>query len=332
MRATLVTAGEVLQLRSELGWVDRLMREAIGTELRPSDAGGAVLEASVHVIVETASEPFHGPGWEPFARDAWRREREIVLANAGSSGFDLLLSELAPSGPRAPTFTFRWRPPPSVRAAAWALRSRARLLARATLLMYPSMWVAGLRGRVPLHACACIAGEAVPLLAGPSGLGKSTLVDTEVRAGGHAIGDNLCVGDGTSVWGVVEPVRLEGLGGRRMPHGRGEAPLLHRIDRLEPDRVVVLKRGSEALGRSRSCAPEEAARSLIAGTYTAGELRRYWGFAAALAAGTGVGPVHPAVGAVADRFAERLPGVEVILPASPGARLADLLALAETSP
>jgi hypothetical protein len=198
--------------------------------------------------------------------------------------------------------------------------------------MYPTMWVAGLRGRVPLHACACTANEAVPLLAGPSGLGKSTLVDAEVRAGGGATGDNLSVGDGTSVWGVVEPVRLEGLGGPRMPHGRGEAALLRRVERLEPDRVVVLRRGSEAVGRSRFCPPQEAARSLVAGTYTAGELRRYWGFAAAIADGTGVGPAHPAVEAVADRFAERLRCVEVTLPASPGARLADLLALAETSP
>jgi hypothetical protein len=55
----------------------------------------------------------------------------------------------------------------------------------------------------------------------------------------------------------------------------------------------------------------EAARSLVAGTYAAGELRRYWAFAATLALGTGLGPAHPPVAAVAAGYADRLPCLRV---------------------
>ena len=45
----------------------------------------------------------------------------------------------------------------------------------------------------------------------------------------------------------------------------------------------------------RPLSPDEAARALVAGTYMAGELRRFWPFAATLALATGIGPVHPDV-------------------------------------
>ena len=56
----------------------------------------------------------------------------------------------------------------------------------------------------------------------PSGVGRSTLLLAS-SGGSRATADNLAVGDGTTVWGLVEPVRVEGGGGRRMPHGRHEA-------------------------------------------------------------------------------------------------------------
>jgi hypothetical protein len=65
---------------------------------------------------------------------------------------------------------------------------------------------------------------------------------------------------------------------------------------------------------------------LVSSTYMAGELRRYWALAAALAVGTGVGPVHPPVERVASEFTANLPCFSLGLGPVPGAYLFDLLA------
>jgi hypothetical protein len=62
----------------------------------------------------------------------------------------------------------------------------------------------------------------------------------------------------------------------------------------------------------------------------AGELRRYWSFAAALAAGTGEGPPHPGVTDVAAAFTE-LPCFELALGPSSGACLDGLLLQAQVA-
>ena len=97
------------------------------------------------------------------------------------------------------------------------------------------------------------------------------------------------------------------------------------VPELAPDRLVVVRRGLEVSFSVRPSDPDEAARSLITGTYTAGELRRYWAVAATLTAATGVGPAHPPVEQVARRLASDLPCLEVVLACQPGARLADFL-------
>jgi hypothetical protein len=61
----------------------------------------------------------------------------------------------------------------------------------------------------------------------------------------------------------------------------------------------------------------------------AGELRRFWAFAATLAAGTGAGPSHPPVGEVASAFAERLPCFVLRLGTPRDARVSELLATLE---
>ncbi len=76
----------------------------------------------------------------------------------------------------------------------------------------------------------------------------------------------------------------------------------------------------------RPCGPEAAARSLVTGTYMAQELRRYWAFAATLAAGTGIGPPHPPIAEVVAAFAGRLPATLITLPNQPGPGLRELLA------
>jgi len=148
----------------------------------------------------------------------------------------------------------------------------------------------------------------------------------EIDAGAKATGDNLAVGDGATVWGLVEPVRIRGAGGRRMPHGRSETPIPDRVDALAPDSLVILERGQSEQPSLSPCSPDAAARSLVTSTYMAGELRRYWSFAATLSAGTGYGPAHPPVTEVASAFAAALPCYSLALGATPGAeRLSKLL-------
>ena len=319
MRGVLVTTGERLGVDCALSWAGTLIEEAADGGLQPEDPD----TGTVRIRVEDSRDAFETTGWRPLARGVLGDDRSLVIRNLLSTGFDLRVD--VPDG--TPLFSFRWRPPRRERAMALALRSRFNLLARSCLLRYPALWWAGTRGRAPLHASACTAGDGnVALLAGPGGVGKSTLVSMELAAGGSAICDNVCVSDGATTWGVVEPLRIEGGGGRRMPHGRAERSMPNRVASLVPDRVVVLRRGSDETASVRPCDPDTAARSLITGTYMAQELRRYWAFAATLAAGTGIGPAHPPVAEVATALAGRLPATRITLPSQPGPGLRELLA------
>jgi hypothetical protein len=314
---TLETAGERIDITCSLPWVAELIEEVTGSNGHGTESGPGTLA----VEVESTNRAFETSGWEPLTRGAWKRQDEVVMEDVCSSGFDLRVH----AGPHHTEFTFRWRPPLSGQAAARLLRSRFILLARSVLLQYPALWRASLRGRAPLHASVCTAGAQRPMLAGPGGVGKSTLLTQELAAGGRAISDNICVSDGTTAWGLVEPLRIEGAAGRSMPHGRAETPMPGRVPALIPDLVVVLRRGQDDVAQVRGCDAVTAARSLITGTYMAGELRRYWGFAATLTAGTVLGPDHPRVEKIARNLASRLPAVEIVLPRQPGARLAEML-------
>jgi len=317
MRGFLDTAGECVAIECSLPWVMELIAEGGGGELRSTEGS----HASVQVQVEADRRQFETRGWELLARGAWRRNGEVVVENPCTAGFDLHLRHT----PDRAEFTYRWRPPARDRAVARLLRSRFHLLARAMLMQYPVLWWAGTHGRVPLHASACVASGSTPLLTGPSGVGRSTLVVAEVAAGGQATGDNLAVSDGITVWGIVEPVRVEGGGGRRMPHGRQEGPLLQRAESLVPDRLLVLERGRTDRSSLSPCSTEKAASALVTSTYMAGELRRYWAFAATLSAGAGRGPAHPPITGVASALATRLPCFSLVLGRRPGMGLSQLL-------
>jgi hypothetical protein len=317
MMGVLPTAGERLSIECDLAWVAELIEESAGEEL----ANEGSTSSSIRIRIESERAPFDVRGWAPLTRGAWHRDGRIVMEDPCTAGFDMLAS-CDGDGAR---FTFRWRPNPRSRAAGLALRSRFYLLARAVLVQYPAMWWAGSRGRAPLHASAFSTGAMTPLLAGPGGVGKSTLLLRELAGGATAVGDNLCVTDGSTVWGLVEPLRVEGATGRRMPHGRREAPFPQRVREQVPDRVVVVRRGSADRAFIRSCDPDTAAHWLTAGTYMAGELRRYWAFAATLSLGTGAAPPHQPVGPMAASFAKRLPCIELNLGRLPDVRLSDLL-------
>jgi hypothetical protein len=314
-------SGERLGVECAIPWVGELIREASDGCLTGDDPD----TARIRIRVEPHRDAFHTGGWEPLARGVACRDGSMVLRNLLSTGFDLRVDPSADGGTVA--FTFRWRPARRERAMALALRSRFHLLARAALVRYPALWWAGTRGRAPLHAAVCTAGDGgVVLLTGPGGVGKSTLVNLELAGGGSATSGNVCVSDGATTWGVVEPLRTEDGGGRRTPHGRAEERSMpNRVPSLIPDRVVVLRRGDDETGSVRPCRPWVAERSLVAGTYMAQELRRYWAFAATLGLGTGIGPAHPPVAQVAATLARGLPGLTVTLPNRTGPRLAELL-------
>jgi hypothetical protein len=330
MRGQLHTAGERVELTCAVPWIADILTEGAAGQLTAADG----TTPDVRVTVERGSAAFDVTGWRVLTRDAWCRRGQVIISNACSSGLDLQVTAGEPSL----EVVARWRPSGRERAAAAVLRARARLLLRAVLLQYPALWRSQQRGRAPLHASVCSLGPEGPgggqtvMLAGPGGIGKSTLVHGELLTGAACTCDNLCVSDGQYAWGVVEPLRLpveaHGGQGRRMPYGRREAAWPRRPVRLRPDRLVVLARGGKPAIAPQS--PSLAARHLVAGTYMAGELRRYWAFAATLALGTGLGGSHPPVQAIADTLSSRLPCLQVTLGDHPGAPLRELLAITTT--
>ncbi len=321
MRACVDTAGVRVRLETALPWVGELLEECCGDALSAVPGPDLAGEAGVlEVRVERNHAHFDTSTLHPLTRGAWAGRGQVVIRDVCTSGFDLRL--VLADGPR---LTYRWRPPLPTRAASLGLRSRFHLLVRAALLQYPAMWWASTRGMVPLHAPVCTARDVPVMLAGPGGVGKTTLLAAELELGGAATSDNLCVTDGRRCWGVVEPLRLETAEGRRMPHGRREAPLRSRASCLSPEMVVVLRRGFGATAEVRLCPAAAAARELAGGTYMAGELRRYWAFSATLSVATGLGPAHPRVSDIAEQMARQLPCLEVTLPAVPGPMLRDLV-------
>lgn len=322
MRGLLHTAGERLELTCAVPWIADVITEGAAGQLAAAD--GATPD--VRVTVERDPAAFDVSGWRVLTRDAWCRENQVVIGNACSSGLDLRVT----AGEPTVEFVARWRPSGKGRAAAAVLRARTRLLLRAVLLQYPALWRSQQRGRAPLHASVCSLATAdgpAVMLAGPGGVGKSTLVQRELLSGGLATCDNVCVSDGQRTWGLAEPLRLPAEmhagKGRRMPYGRREAAWPRRTDQMAPGLLVVLARGTQP--SVTQCDPALAARYLAAGTYMAGELRRYWAFAATLALGTGLGGSHPPVQRIAQELSTRLPCLRVTLGDRPGAPLRELL-------
>jgi len=323
------TAGEAVGIDCRVPWLAALLESATAGELTES----ASAAQTVHLEVGRERTPFETTGWALVTRGAWAAPPRVLLADACSSGFDLLVE---PVGGTLRVIA-RYRPAARTRAANILLGGRFRLLAAQTLLHYPALWWASLRGRVPLHVSVTAGAGGVTMLAGPSGVGKSTLLSAGLPKGDIATADNVCACDAQTAYGLVEPLRVDragpgGSGGPAAPHGRREHPFPRRVPSLEPERLVVLRRcpagGAEGVA---PLPPDEAARELVTGTYMAGELRRFWAFAATLALATGLGPAHPDVAGVASALAARLPCLELRLARPAQAGVGELISLAGAS-
>lgn len=300
------TGGETVSVAADLPWVGRLLTAQLGVDpAAPADPG----DPTVTLRLEASKAAFPRTGLQVVTRGAYARDARVVLEDAGGSGFDLCLDA---SG-EVLDVRARYRPAASTRAANLALARRFGLLATQVLVHYPVLWRAGWRGRVPLHASVLATPWGTPLLAGPGGVGKTTILSAALRDGATATADNLCCADATTCFGLVEPLRTDadGGGGRRTSHGRVSRPFGAREASLEPDRVVVVGRAERT--SVEPMAPDDAARALTAGTYAAGELRRYWAFAATLALATGRGPAHPPVGEVAAGYTAGRPCLSVLV-------------------
>lgn len=298
------TGGEVLTVTRAAAAGRRLVEEAVGLPLAREASAGP----TVALDIQPDTAPFDWTGMTPLTRGAYAGGGRVLLEDACSSGFDLLVTAAGPAG--VLRVEARYRPTPRTRALNLALPRRFRLLAGQTLVHYPVLWRSGWRGRVPLHACVLSGTASVVLLAGPGGVGKSTVLRRALAAGAVATADNLCTADEQRCFGLAEPLRVDGPGPRQgrqvaSSHGRHLEAFGGRVEALTPDRLVVLQRGRTT--EVAETEPEYAARALVGGTYAAGELRRYWAFAATLALGTGLGPAHPPVAEVARAYAGRLP-------------------------
>jgi hypothetical protein len=298
------TGGEVLAVTRAPAAGRRLVEEAVGLSL----AAEAPAAPTVVLDIQPDTAPFDRAGLAPLTRGAYAGGARVLLEDACSSGFDLQVTAAGPAG--VLRVEARYRPAPRTRAVNRALPHRFRLLAGQTLVHYPVLWRSGWRGRVPLHACVLAGTGSVLLLAGPGGVGKSTVLRRALAAGAVATADNMCTADERRCFGLAEPLRVDGPGprsGRQVAssHGRHLEAFGTRVEALAPDRLVVLERGRTT--EIAETEPEHAARALVCGTYAAGELRRYWAFAATLALGTGLGPAHPPIAEVAAAYAGRLP-------------------------
>lgn len=302
MEGYLGSAGETVHLECHLGWVADLLHAAAPGEWR-SDGDPAA--AGVRLIVEASRAAFPKNRSTVLTRGAWVDNGAVIFDDACATGFAVRVE------PADGWLLVRARYRPSLRdvGGKTLLNGRFRLVTTAVLLNYPLLWWAGVHGRAPLHASSVVTSAGPALLAGPGGVGKSTLVARQLAAGHPAASDNLVVSDGRQVCGLAEPLRLSGRrGGRRAPHGRREASWpVARTEQSRPERVVVVRLGDTTGVSCVETRPSVAARSLVTGTLMAGELRRYWAYASTLAEGTGLGPAQPAVAAVADQLTSAVP-------------------------
>lgn len=166
------------------------------------------------------------------------------------------------------------------------------------LIYYPCFWwLERTRGVHPIHAAGVETGGGVTVLAGPSGVGKSTLsVALSAAPDARFLSDTFLLHQGTAFFPVREPLLLDD----QARNWLGEsAALLEPIDwryclgrrgyhwprdRASDggDAFVLLFPRRATAPYVRPLPPLEAHAQLSAGGLLVNDLRRYWAYAAAL--------------------------------------------------
>lgn len=163
------------------------------------------------------------------------------------------------------------------------------------LVYYPAMWWHETQtGAHPLHAAAVAGERGALVLAGPSGVGKSTLTVALTVAGGIPLSETFVLHRGREVIAVPEPVLLDAWS--RVWLGEAVEALDRAPGRFVFDRqgyhvgqpaqqapavALVLPRRGTPVGAAVITAAE-AQRRISGGHQLIKDMRRYWAFAAAL--------------------------------------------------
>jgi len=166
------------------------------------------------------------------------------------------------------------------------------------LVYYPSWW--WLEEAVdfhPIHAAGVATEKGVILLAGASGVGKSTLATALAASGsGQLLGDSFVMHRGAEIRAVHEPILLDAWS-RRWLGARGEQLLVmdqpYMLQRhghqMRSERLATEGRTALLLFPRRSASPylraisaERARQYLSAGDLIINDLRRYFAFAAVM--------------------------------------------------
>lgn len=163
------------------------------------------------------------------------------------------------------------------------------------LIYYPAMWWHEIqRGAHPLHAAGVLGERGALVLAGPSGVGKSTLTVALTAAGGVPLAETFLLHRGTTMIAMPEPVLLDDWsrawlddatrGLSQVPgqfvFGRSGFHLDEPVAQAEAAAIIVPRRATPA-----GIAPitaNEAQRRISGGHALIKDMRRYWAFAAAL--------------------------------------------------
>jgi len=188
------------------------------------------------------------------------------------------------------------------RLRRWSQRAALRRRRFTTLLYYlvyyPCWWwLEHVRDIHPIHAAAVMTDVGAILLAGASGVGKSTLaVALAMSPGARLLSDSFVLHHDDDLWAVREPILLDawsrrwlGNAAERLQSIDGAFGLTRRGYQLPSDRLSDGGRATIVLFPRRTSAPlvrrissEQAHHRLSAADLIINDLRRYWAFAAVL--------------------------------------------------
>jgi hypothetical protein len=169
----------------------------------------------------------------------------------------------------------RFDPGPPLRVETWLVQSQLRQAYKSVVagvtgvgrlewltayaIVHPALLAADVLGRFPLHAAGVAHDGHGIVLAGPPGVGKSTMTAALAARGARILSDNIVLAARDGLWAFPEPVKLdersrELAGGGLADQGAGGPQATHArtIARFEPVHgpvplrmLVLLERGRQ---------------------------------------------------------------------------------------